>query len=96
MKLRLLPAAMRDLANGADFYELQKLGLGSYFNDCLSADIESLQVCFGVHEKYRRFYRLLSKKFPFAVYYLINDESIEIYAVLDCRQSPRSIDRSLG
>jgi hypothetical protein len=36
MKLRLLPEAERDLEIGADFYESQKIGLGTYFNDCLS------------------------------------------------------------
>jgi len=42
MKLRLLPEAERDLEIGADFYESQRPGLGTYFNDCLTSDIESL------------------------------------------------------
>jgi len=33
MKLRLLPEAERDLEIAADFYESQRPGLGSYFND---------------------------------------------------------------
>ncbi len=43
MKLRLLPEAERDLEIGADFYESQNTGLGTYFNDCLASDIESLK-----------------------------------------------------
>jgi hypothetical protein len=35
MKIRILPAAMRDLEIAADFYETQRSGLGHYFNDCL-------------------------------------------------------------
>jgi len=31
---------------------------------------------------------MLSKKFPFAVYYRIKDQKIYVYAVLDCRKSP--------
>jgi len=96
VRLRLLPAAEQDLANGADFYESQKTGLGIYFNQCLSTDIESLKFYFAVHEKYGGFYRLLSKRFPFAIYYQVEDDRIEVYAVLDCRQSQRSIDHSLG
>jgi hypothetical protein len=44
MKIRLLLEAERDLEIGADFYESQRPGLGSYFNDCLTADIESLRI----------------------------------------------------
>lgn len=36
MKIRLLPEAERDLEIGADFYESQRPGLGSYFNGCLT------------------------------------------------------------
>ena len=39
MKLRLLPEAELDLEIGADFYEAQQEGLGTYFNDCLASDI---------------------------------------------------------
>jgi hypothetical protein len=42
MKIRLLPEAERDLEIAADFYESQQSGLGSYFNDCLTADIGSM------------------------------------------------------
>jgi hypothetical protein len=50
MRIRLLPEAEIDLEIGADFYESQQPGLGSYFNDCLTADIESLRIYAGIHE----------------------------------------------
>jgi hypothetical protein len=53
MKVRLLPEAQRDLEAGADFYESQRHGLGVFFSDSLIADIESLRLFAGVHEKYR-------------------------------------------
>ncbi|MFM8215543.1 MAG: hypothetical protein ACKN82_12970, partial [Pirellula sp.] len=65
MKIRLLPEAERDLEIGADFYESQRPGLGSYFNDCLTADIESLRIYAGIHETYRGFHRSLAKRFRF-------------------------------
>ncbi len=95
MKLRLLPEAERDLEIGADFYESQKPGLGTYFNDCLASDIESLRLYAGIHEKYRGYFRSLSKRFPFAIYYDLKEDVIEIYAILDSRQNPRAIETML-
>jgi len=96
MKVRLLPEAERDLEIGADFYESQKQGLGIYFNDCLTSDIESLRLYGGVHEKYRGFYRALSKRFPFSIYYRLEPGNVEVFAVLDDRQDPSRIDAILG
>ena len=95
MRIRLLPEAERDLEIGADFYESQKAGLGIYFNDCLTSDIESLKLYAGMHEKYRGFYRSLSKRFPFSNYYTLDEDCVEIYAVLDARQDPQKIDAAL-
>lgn len=95
MRLRLLPSTERDLEIGADFYESQRKGLGIYFNDCLSSDIESLRLFAGIHEQYHGFFRALSKRFPFAVYYRLQDDLVEIYAVLDCRQDPQTINSIL-
>ena len=95
MKIRLLPEAERDLEIGADFYESQKSGLGIYFHDCLSSDIESLKLYAGIHEQYRGFHRSLSKRFPFSIYYKLDADCVEIYAVLDARQDLRAIDIAL-
>jgi plasmid stabilization system protein ParE len=95
MRIRLLPEAERDLEIGADFYESQQAGLGTYFNDCLASDIESLRLYAGIHEQYRGFFRSLAKRFPFSIYYKLNVDTVEIYAVLDARQEPQTIDAAL-
>ncbi len=95
MKIRLLQEAERDLEIGADFYEAKYEGLGRYFTDCLTSDIESLRFYGGIHEQYRGFYRSLAKRFPFSIFYKISDGWIEIYAILDARQDPRRIDTLL-
>lgn len=95
MKIRLLPEAERDLEIGADFYESQRPDLGSYFNDCLTADIESLRIYAGIHATYRGFQRSLSKRFPFSIYYILSGDCVDIYAVLDARQDPQTIDAIL-
>ena len=89
MNIRILPIANDDLLNGYHFYEQQEKGIGSYFLDSLFSDIDSLLVYHGVHSVFfNKYYRLLSKRFPFAIYYTIENEDIIIYAVLDCRKEP--------
>jgi len=65
MKIRLLPSALDDLADGRFFYEKQGEGLGEYFFDSLFSDIDSLTLYGGVHPKIFGYYRMLSKRFPY-------------------------------
>ena len=67
MKMRILDSASQDLIKGFDFYEKQEAGLGSYFIDSLFADIDSLLVYAGIHPIHFEYYRMLSKRFPFAI-----------------------------
>lgn len=89
MKVRVLSSAARDLLDGYRFYEKQAPGIGEYFLDALFSDIDSLIVTAGIHPVYfGRYYRLLSKRFPFAVYYRVENQTALVYAVLDCRRDP--------
>jgi len=88
MIIKVLDEAEKDIENGIYFYEAQNKGLGRYFLDTIMADIDSLLIYAGIHIKIKGYYRLLSKRFPFSIYYKIKDETIYIYAVLDCRQNP--------
>ena len=49
----------------------------------------------GIHPMEFGFHRALSKRFPFGVYYLVEDEIVRIYAVLDLRRDPAWIRRRL-
>lgn len=88
MKLRILDLALDDLARGRDFYAAQQPELGSYFLDTLFSDIESLLLHAGLHAQHFGYLRALSKRFPYAIYYQFDDEYIDVWRVLDCRQSP--------
>ena len=88
MNVQILPEAEQDLVDGFSFYEMQQPGLGSYFRDSLFSDIDSLAFFGGVHMKVFDYHRLLSKRFPFAVYYRVQNEQVQVYAVLDCRRNP--------
>ncbi len=88
MNIRILEQAIVDLENGRDFYQSQKHGLGDYFLDSIFADVESLQLYVGTHQKFFGFHRLLAKRFPFAIYYQVTTE-IQILRILDCRALPQ-------
>ena len=97
MRIEILESARDDLRLGHAFYDRQMAGLGNYFLDTLFADIDSLLLTAGVHPiHFDRYHRMLSKRFPFAVYYRKEGETVRIYAVLDCRRDPeRAVDRLL-
>ena len=95
MKLKILPSAINDLYSGRVFYDQQEEGLGDYFLDSLFSDIDSLLLYAGIHIEVFGYHRLLSEKFPYAVYYKIPDDVILIYRVLDLRQDPEQIKKYL-
>jgi plasmid stabilization system protein ParE len=95
VRLRILDPAEGDLEEGYLFYERQSPGLGTYFLDSLYSDIDSLSYFGGIHRIVFGHHRLLSKRFPFAVYYQIDDDVILVTAVLDCRRSPSWIRKRL-
>ncbi|OFW80403.1 MAG: hypothetical protein A2887_05575 [Alphaproteobacteria bacterium RIFCSPLOWO2_01_FULL_40_26] len=88
MKIYILTSVKHDLLDGYRFYERQMDGLGVYFLDSIFSDIESLLITAGVHSIHFGYHRLLSKRFPFAVYYRCEKRVVKIYAVLDCRKNP--------
>jgi hypothetical protein len=95
MKVEVLETALDDLADGFHFYENQSEGLGAYFVDSLWSDIDSLCLFAGIHPLFLGYHRLLSKRFPFAIYYKIENEIAHVWAVLDCRRDPAWIHKQL-
>lgn len=92
MRIQITRSAEADLFNGYAFYERQQAGIGVYFLDSLSADIDALVLYAGVHAKpIGRLHRAMAKRFPFAIYYDLLDDLVTVVAVLDCRQNPASI-----
>jgi plasmid stabilization system protein ParE len=96
MRILILPSARNDLSDGFDFYEGQQEGLWDYFLESLFSDIESLQLYTGIHPKEFGYHRLLSKRFPFAIYYNYERKTARIWAVLDSRGDPKTIREKLS
>jgi hypothetical protein len=95
MKIKISDSAYRDIESGQLFYERQEEGLGIYFQDSLFSDIDSLLFYAGIHLIQYGKHRLLSKKFPYAIYYQIENGLIVVSAVLDCRRNPKWIKNKL-
>ena len=95
MQVRILGVAERDLEEGFHLYERQSLDLGSYFLDSLYSDIDSVTYFGGIHRVVFGHHRLLSKRFPFAIYYKIIEDTVVVIAVLDCRRNPSWIRERL-
>lgn len=96
MNIKILPSALDDLSAGYEFYERQMQGLGSFFLDTLFLDIDSLKQYAGIHNKVFGHHRLLSKRFPYAIYYLVDSTIVFVNAVLDCRRNPNWIKKRLN
>ena len=95
MKVQILRSAMEDLAAGRKFYDRQEAGVGDYFFDSLFAEIDSLALYAGIHSIHFGFYRLLAKRFPYAIYYKISDGKAIVFRVLDCRRNPNRLRKAL-
>ncbi len=95
MKVQVLDEATADLADGYRFYERQVEGLGEYFLDTLWSDIQSLRLSGGIHAVHNGYHRLLSRRFPYAVYYRVESEVARVCAILDCRRDPDWIAKKL-
>ena len=95
MRLRILSLAEADLLDGFRFYERQG-AMGWYFLESLNSDIESLRLYAGIHRRIFGYRRMLSKRFPFAVYYDLSKDEIRVWRVLDCRRDPSWIKGRLS
>ena len=87
-KVVVLKEVADDLEEGRLFYDRKEPGIGDYFFDSLISDLESLRLYAGIHYKRFGLYRMLSKRFPFAIYYEIEENTARVIAVLDMRRNP--------
>lgn len=61
------------------------------------SDIDSLTLYGGIHPEHFGYHRLLSKRFPYAIYYRVEEESlVVVWRILDLRSNPKRIRQSLG
>lgn len=96
MRIKILSIALEDLYDGRLFYEKQGEGLGEYFFNSLFSDIDSLMLYGGIHREVFGYHRMLSKRFPYAIYYKLEEDQVAVvHRVLNLRRDPKKIRRSL-
>ncbi len=88
--VRLQPDAEQDLADAAAWYEAQVPGLGHQFLDEILATFASVSnaplIYPVVHRNTRR---ALAHRFPFGVYYRVEQKDVVVLAVMHGSRSPR-------
>jgi len=82
MNIQILDLARDDLIEGFYFYKRREAGVGRRFLDRLYSDIERLAMFGGLHRKpYGIFHRALSRKYPFAIYYTVAGDTVQISSI---------------
>ncbi|MCF8211569.1 MAG: type II toxin-antitoxin system RelE/ParE family toxin [Rhodoferax sp.] len=97
MRVALSSSAEQDLLDGFEFYESQQQSLGWYFLDSLYADIDSLALYAGFHPKpVGGLHRTTGRRFPFSIYYRVEDNVATVVGVIDSRRNPAGIRAKLS
>ncbi|HKI86818.1 MAG TPA: type II toxin-antitoxin system RelE/ParE family toxin [Thermoanaerobaculia bacterium] len=82
--------AERDLEAAEDWYNRQRPGLGREFREIVSALFDRLsenpQIYPCVHQAVRR---AVLRRFPYLVYFVVEDARVVILACLDSRRDPQ-------
>ena len=89
-KLILTKDAEQDLNGAYRWYQEQDQGLGQEFFRCIDAKLSEISRT-PLHYQivYKdRVHRALSKRFPFSIYYINDEEVIIVFAILHQRRSP--------
>lgn len=91
VEVRLRPEAEQDVAEAALWYEANEPGLGVQFVDQVQATINTIaeqpSALTAVHKSVRR---ALIRRFPFGVFYQIDEDAIIVVAVLHGSRHPRA------
>jgi plasmid stabilization system protein ParE len=94
MPLFVRPAAAADIDEAFVWYERQRAGLGDEFLETIRRamqEIESSPLRNPVIHRNTR--RLLVRRFPYALYYRVYDESVVVVACMHGRRAPRQWKR---
>ncbi|MCP4681604.1 MAG: type II toxin-antitoxin system RelE/ParE family toxin [Desulfobacterales bacterium] len=94
MKLRYTTRAKEDIELAFVWYERQRRGLGFEFLDCIEA---SVKIILENPEMFRFFYSsfrgCVVRRFPFSIFYTIENNEIVVHSIFDNRQDPQKRPR---
>ena len=96
MNLLVLPEAQDDLIDAYWFYEEQSDGVGKFFVESIIADMERLTFLAGIHSLHFGKHRMIASRFPYSIYYMVEEQTVRISAILDDRRDPDRTERRLA
>ena len=91
MKYRLIvrPEAEIDIREAFEWYENQEKGLGLDYFRCVDAAIASISRSPNLFPSiYKNIHRVLIRRFPYGIFYVVKDNQILILAVLHVKRHP--------
>ena len=90
MKLRYTDRSKEDLEIAITWYEKQRRGLGFEFLDCVEVAIKSIAERPELyHIYYSQIRGCIVRRFPFVIFYTIENNEIIVHSVFDSRQDPQ-------
>lgn len=90
MRIRYTERARSDIESAFEWYERQRRGLGFEFLSCIELAINGLLDFPELYQiYYASFRRCVIRRFPFSIFYAIEDDEIVIHSVFDNRQDPQ-------
>ena len=90
-RLEFRSEAAADILSAVDWYERQRTGLGSEFSQAFDGIIRVLgQLPEAGPVVHRDLRRVLLRRFPYAVYYQLHADRLEIVACLHTHRNPRT------
>ncbi|PTX98086.1 hypothetical protein DB345_04410 [Spartobacteria bacterium LR76] len=97
IRVRISQDAVDDIWEASRFYDHLSPGLGKYFKKRIAEDIESLSRNGPINPViHGDVHRLLSKVFPFGIFYRAQLSWVEVIAILDLRRNPDWIREKLS
>jgi toxin ParE1/3/4 len=89
VRLRYTERARADVELAFEWYEKQRRGLGFELLDCIEIATKQILVFPEAYQlSYKNFRRCVTRRFPFSLFYTIEEDVIVIHSVFDNRMDP--------
>jgi plasmid stabilization system protein ParE len=95
VQIKIRVEAERDLGDAAIYYNSRSDGVGDNYLECMMGELNALLNTAGTHREMHGCFRKLIKRFPYAVYYLVHDDTVDVVAVLHQRRGHQYIRQRL-
>ena len=95
--LSFLPEVEEDAISAYLWYEEKSKGLGEDFLRIFYAGAAEIVRTPHLYPKvYKNFHRKLLKRFPYAVYFMVERKTIAVYGLFHCARNPYSIQEKIN